>query len=209
MRLHKMKLSNLHAVMMALALFGLIMSGCRGVPSDKPPINALRDMDEQPRYDPQGPGRFFDDGSAMRQPVPGSVPAGQFKGDPQFFQGRDIYGNLVAHSPAPLTMQELQRGRERFNIYCSPCHSRLGDGKGIMVERGYTPPPSFHSDRIRRFPDGQFFDVITHGVRAMPSYADQIPPADRWAIISYIRALQRSQNATLDDIPTEMRDRVR
>jgi mono/diheme cytochrome c family protein len=106
-------------------------------------------------------------------------------------------------------MELLKRGQERFNIFCSPCHGRLGDGKGIVVERGYSPPPTFHSDRVRSFPDGHIFDVITNGIRNMPPYGPQIPASDRWAIVAYFRALQRSQNATVNDIPVELRDQVK
>ena len=106
-------------------------------------------------------------------------------------------------------MQLLKRGQERFNIYCAPCHGQTGDGQGIVVQRGYLPPPSYHQDRLRKMPDGYIFDVITNGVRNMPSYRHQVPVADRWAIVSYLRALQRSQNATINDIPPEMRETVK
>jgi mono/diheme cytochrome c family protein len=100
-------------------------------------------------------------------------------------------------------MNNLKRGQERYNIYCSPCHSRVGDGRGIMINKGYLPPPSFHIDRIREMPDGQVYDVITNGVRNMPSYRHQVNPGDRWAIVTYVRALQKSRNATISDIPEE------
>ncbi|HVM96496.1 MAG TPA: cytochrome c, partial [Candidatus Acidoferrales bacterium] len=103
--------------------------------------------------------------------------------------------------PAPVTSQVLLRGQERFNIYCSPCHDRVGNGQGMIVQRGYKQPPTFHSDRLRAQPPGYFFEVISHGFGVMPSYAGQVPPADRWAIVAYIRALQLSQKATLDDVP--------
>jgi hypothetical protein len=190
---------------------GLLMflNCVRGVPSDKPPIQIIRDMNDQPRYDPQSESRFFADSASMRQPVPGTVSRGNLKEDSAYYFGRDSQGNYIQVSPAHITLVLLKRGQERFNIYCSPCHSRLGDGKGIVVQRGYLPPPSFHADRIRQFPDGEFFDVISNGVRNMPSYGAQIKVADRWAIVSYIRALQLSQNALLKDIPAEMRGSIK
>jgi mono/diheme cytochrome c family protein len=141
----------------------------------------------------------------MREPVPGTVPQGWLRADSIYFYGSDSQGNYVTVSPAPITQKLLQRGQERYNIYCSPCHSRLGDGKGIVVQRGMIPPPTFHSDRIRQFPDGEIFDAISNGVRNMPSYGDQVQVSDRWAIVSYIRALQLSQNAPADAVPPEIR----
>jgi mono/diheme cytochrome c family protein len=195
----------------ALATLLLVLTaGCfRGTPSDKPPIHVIGDMDSQPKYKAQEENRFFADKAAMREPVPGTVPFGGLRADSAYYFGIDGKGGFVAENQAEVTPQLLERGRERFNIYCSPCHSRVGDGRGIIVNRGYTPPPSFHTDRARNFPDGQIFEIIAHGVRTMPAYGDQIKAADRWAIIAYMRALQRSQNATLDDIPPEMRDRIR
>jgi mono/diheme cytochrome c family protein len=205
-----MKISKAIGLFIAIVSLSGIISGCfRGEPSDKPPIDIVRDMDDQPKYQPQGESKFFADGASMRPAVPGTVAHGKLIDDPLFFQGLDSSGNFVAVSPVPVTPELLSRGRERFDIYCSPCHSRLGDGRGVVVERGYNPPPSFHTDRIREFRDGEFFNVITHGVRTMPAYGPQIKPADRWAIVSYIRALQRSQNATINDIPEELRGRVR
>jgi mono/diheme cytochrome c family protein len=192
--------------------FGLSMlaAGCfRGLPSDDPPIHVISDMDKQPRYNPQAEGAFFADGSAMRPPVPGTVARGQLHEDQAYYFGRDVSGEFLKIAPVHVTAQILQRGRERYDIYCSPCHSRVGDGHGIMVDRGYTPPPTFHSERVREIADGYIFDVITNGVRTMPSYADQINADDRWAIITYIRALQRSQNAGLQDVPEELRESIR
>ncbi len=190
---------------------GLILFlGCvKGVPSDKPPIHIIRDMYNQPRYDPQSESKFFADSASMRQPVPGTVDRGDAKEDSAYYFGQDSQGNYIQISPAHITLDFLKRGQERFNIYCSPCHSRLGDGKGIVVQRGYLPPPSFHTDRIRNFPDGEFFDVISNGVRNMPSYGAQIKVADRWAIVGYVRALQLSQNAHLEDIPAELRGSIK
>jgi mono/diheme cytochrome c family protein len=161
-------------------------------------------MDDQERYKAYGSSRFFADSAAMRLPPAGTVARGTLHEDVVFATGFDADGD-PAPSPLPATMPLLRRGQERFNIYCSPCHGRVGDGRGIIVTRGYVPPPSFHDDRIRAMPDGVIFDVITNGIRNMPAYRYQIPAADRWAVIAYLRALERSQNASLNDIPAEKR----
>lgn len=198
---------------MLLVLLATVFTvGCyQGRPSDKPPIHLNPNMDNQPKYRPQAESRFFADSATMRPLVPGTVARGELHDDLQYYTGRDARGNLISGLPdtVKLTMQLLKRGQERFNIYCSPCHGRVGDGKGIMVTRGYVPPPDFHDDRIREMPDGQIFEVITNGVRNMPAYRFQITQADRWAIIAYIRALERSQNASLEDIPQPMRDKIK
>jgi hypothetical protein len=195
--------------MLLLSLPATILNCSRGLPSDKRPIHIIRDMSNQPRYNPQGESDFFEDGSTMRTPVPGTVAQGFLEADSAYFRGLDRQGNFIKMAPVHVTLQLLQRGRERFNIFCSPCHGRLGDGNGIIVQRGYIPPPSFHTNRVRNFPDGQIFDAISNGVRNMPSYNAQIPIADRWAIVSYLRALQRSQNATIEDVPEELRDKIK
>ncbi len=186
-----------------------ILSGCQGETSDKPPIHLNPNMDDQPRYKPYGESKFFADGAAMRLPPSGTIARGELHdGDPYYtgFLKDTIY---LAKAPVAATMPELQRGEERFNIYCSPCHGRIGDGRGIMVTRGYPPPPSYHDDRLRGVPDGYIFNVITNGIRNMPSYRHQIPVDDRWAIILYLRALQRSQHATLNDVPEEKRESLK
>jgi mono/diheme cytochrome c family protein len=193
-----------------LILLVLSITGCfRGQPSKKPPIHLVHDMDEQPKYKPQSEGVFFEDSSAMRTPVPGTVAQGWLMDDIGFYTGMDsVTGKPLHKSPVEINLTGLQRGQERYNIYCSPCHSRIGDGRGIMVQRGYVPPPSFHDDLIRNYPDGHIFDVISNGIRNMPGYAQQISEEDRWLIVNYLRALQRSQNASIDDIPVELRDKL-
>jgi hypothetical protein len=176
--------------------------------SDREPIHINPNMDNQPKTKPQSVSGFFDDGAAMRQPVAGTVARGDLREDVVINTGKDASGMFVMHSPLPFTKRLMQRGRESFNVYCAPCHSRVGDGRGIMIEYKYPPPPSFHQERILQMPDGQVFDVITNGVRNMPSYRHQVPVPDRWAIISYLRALQRSQNATAADVPAEILDSI-
>lgn len=194
-------------ILLALAV---IVSGCtRHRPSEKPPLHPNPNMDSQPRYDPQAPSEFFADGKAMRTPVAGTIARGWLRDDPMYYTGKNASGDFVRTSPVPTDMELLKRGRERYDIFCSPCHSRVGDGRGIMMQRGYIPPPSFHEERLRDTTDGYMFEVITNGVRNMPGYRDQIPVDDRWAIIAYLRALQRSKNATIDDVPIDIRESVR
>jgi hypothetical protein len=181
----------------------IALAGCQGTPSERPPIHLNPNMDDQEKYQAYESSKFFADGSAMRTPPLGTVAQSVLLDDREYTTGFDADSMAIAHAPITATMPVLKRGEERFNIYCSPCHGRVGNGRGIMVTRGYPPPPSFHQDRIRDLPDGQIFAVISHGLRNMPSYRHQVPVADRWKIILYLRALQRSQNATLDDIPVE------
>jgi hypothetical protein len=185
----------------------MVLAGCtRERPAEAPPIHLNPNMDQQPRVDPQEKSVFFEDGLGMRAPVPGTVPRGWLRDSAEYYTGMNSRGDTVKTMPVELTLSLLKRGRERYDIYCGPCHSRVGDGKGIMIQRGYVPPPSFHDDRIRDFRDGYIFHVISHGVRNMPGYRYQIPVEDRWAIVAYVRALQYAKNASGKDIPTEVLD---
>ena len=161
-------------------------------------------MADQPRYKPLQKSDFFADERGARPLVEGTVARGHLEADEHFYAGK-INGNPVDRFPFPITKEVLLRGQERYNIFCSPCHDQVGTGQGMIVRRGYRPPPSFHIDRLRTAPDGHFFDVMTHGFGAMPDYAQQIPPADRWAIVGYIRALQFSQNTRVGDLPEKER----
>lgn len=193
-----------------LVLLVALVSGCvRGRPKEKPPIHIVPDMDSQKKYKAQSESRYFEDGLAMRQPVPGTVARGHLDEDVAYFHGKDDDGEFVTKAPVSITLLNLQRGRERYDIYCAPCHGRTGDGAGIVVKKGFLPPPNIHDQRVRDFTDGYMFDVITNGVRNMPSYKHQINVADRWAIVNYVRALQRSQNATINDIPQDKRDSIK
>jgi mono/diheme cytochrome c family protein len=160
-------------------------------------------MYDQPKYKALGESDFFTDRRAARPPVPGAVPAAAASDAGVATGTRD--GALVPDLPVPLTRALLFRGRERYDIYCSPCHDRVGTGDGMVVRRGYRPPPSFHVDRLRQVAIGHFFDVMTHGFGSMPDYASQIPEEDRWAIAAYIRALQYSQDAPLSEVPADRR----
>jgi len=163
-------------------------------------------MDFQEKFEAQELNPFFADRRAMRPPVPGTVARGLLKEDTPFYFGRTAEGAYVARVPVAVTAELVMRGRERYNIYCAVCHGAAGDGQGIIMRGnyGYTPAPSFHEDRLRTVEDGYIFEVITNGVRNMPAYAHQIPVADRWAIVAYVRALQRSQQATAADLPVEV-----
>jgi cytochrome c553 len=164
-------------------------------------------MHDQPRYEALEASDFFADGQSARLPVAGTVARGQLDEDEEFYTGKS-QGELVLDPPVEVTRELLLRGQERFNIFCSPCHARTGMGNGMIVERGFRRPPSYHSERLRNAPAGHFFDVITHGFGAMPSYRVQLEPQDRWAIAAYIRVLQLSQNATLDDVPHSERNQL-
>ena len=137
-------------------------------------------------------------------PIANTVARGTLHADTHFYEGK-VNGELADTFPIVVDEGVMQRGRERFNVFCSPCHGRTGKGDGMVVQRGMRAPSSFHVDRVRDMPPGYFFDVITNGFGAMQDYAAQITPSDRWAIVAYIRALQTSQNATIDDVPAEKR----
>jgi len=161
-------------------------------------------MQDQPKYKPLAPSDFFSDGRSARQLVKGTMPySPEAKATPPI---TDL--SKAPTLPFALTPQVMDRGQERFNIYCAPCHGRLGYGNGMVVQRGFRAPPSYHIDRLRQAPVGHFYDVMTNGFGAMPSYADKVAPDDRWSITAYIRALQLSQRATLNDAPPAVRSQL-
>lgn len=163
-----------------------------------------QEMYDQARYKPLGESSFYTDRRASRPLPEGTVARGWLREDQRLYAGKEGT-HLVTALPMPLTRELLARGQERFNIFCTPCHDRTGGGHGMVVRRGYQPPPSFHIDRLREAPVGHFFDVMTNGFGAMPDYASQIELPDRWAIAAYVKALQLSQNAPLSDVPPEKR----
>ena len=184
-----------------------IIARDRATPSPRPRVQIIPDMDKQPKFRPQRGNPLFADGRADRLPVPGTVARGEARADSLFYAGRE-HGAWAVKLPQPATPELLARGRERYRIYCSPCHGLSGYGDGMVAKRAdrlqegtWTPPASFHTDALRQRPVGQLFNVITRGVRNMPAYGPQIPPADRWAIVAYLRALQRSQAAGVQDVP--------
>lgn len=181
-----------------------LLSACRGRPSEQPPIHLNQNMDFTTNFQPQEANYFFKDKRSMRPLVPGVVARGSLHEDDAFSKGRQGE-EFVTALPMPLTMELMSRGQERYNIFCTPCHGRTGQGNGIVVSRGMIPPPNFFADeRVLTMPIGQYFDVITNGARTMPAYGRAIPPEDRWAIAAYVRALQQSRNARLEDVPPDV-----
>jgi mono/diheme cytochrome c family protein len=163
-----------------------------------------QDMHDAPRYEPLEANAFFANGSASRMLVANTVPRGLLREDTHLNEGR-VDGQLATTFPMPVTAEVMARGQERFNVFCSPCHGRTGSGNGMVVQRGFRAPPSYHEDRLRNAPVGYFFDVMTNGFGAMQDYAAQVPVADRWAIAAYMRALQLSQRASVNDVPAGRR----
>jgi mono/diheme cytochrome c family protein len=200
-------MSGTRTVLAAAGL--LLLLGCsQGQPHETRPLMLIPDMEFQPKYLPQGYTTFYPDYRTMRVPPAGTVAFGTYHEDTAYYEGK-VDGELIVHNPRAVTLDLLERGQARFNIYCAPCHDRTGSGKGMVVGYGLVPPPTFHQDRIRDVTDGYLFDVITHGVRNMPAYGAQVPVGDRWAIVAYLRALQLSQNATLADVPQSEREGLR
>jgi mono/diheme cytochrome c family protein len=167
-----------------------------------------QDMHDQPKYESLEASTFFPDGRASRPLVPGTVARGQLREDTHLYDGK-VAGKPADTFPYPIDLKTLERGQQRYNIYCSPCHDAIGNGDGMVVRRGFRRPPSYHIERLRLAPPGYFYDVITNGFGAMQDYAAQIPVRDRWAIAAYVRALQLSQNATLNEVPETERQRLR
>ncbi len=165
-------------------------------------------MVTQPKILPYQESDFFADGRSARPVVPGTVARGHLRVDRAYYEGK-VGDELIDTIPRKVTRDVLERGQQRYNIYCSPCHDRTGEGRGMIVQRGFPQPPTFHQDRLRDAPVGHFYNVITHGYGAMYSYAARVDPDDRWAIVAYIRALQLSQHATLDDVPSAKRDALK
>jgi mono/diheme cytochrome c family protein len=185
--------SRLTAVLVCLSTVFLV--GCR------------QQMADQPRYEPLSRSTFFGDERSARPLVEGTVAREQLRIDEHLYQGKQ-QGKLIDRFPFPVTLAVLSRGQQRFDIFCAPCHDRVGTGQGMIVRRGYRAPPSLHIERLRKAPAGHFFEVMTRGFGAMPDYAQQVHPEDRWAIVAYIRALQLSQHATLAEVPADQRQRL-
>ena len=167
-----------------------------------------QDMATQPRYNPLRASDFFGDRRSARPLVPGTIARGHLRGDEKYYTGMSN-GQEVDSAPFPITKADLLRGQERFNINCSPCHDRTGYGNGLVAQRGFRHPPSYHIDRLRNAPLGHFFDVMTRGFGAMSDVSDRVTPEDRWRIAAYIRALQLSQRANLDDLDVMERQKLK
>jgi mono/diheme cytochrome c family protein len=177
---------------LGVAVVSLAVAGCR------------QDMHDAPRYEPLEASAFFANGQASRMLVANTVARGTLREDVHLNEGK-VDGQLATTFPMPVTAEVMARGRERFGVFCTPCHGPTGSGNGMVVQRGFRAPPSYHEDRLRNAPVGYFFDVMTNGFGAMNDYASQVPVADRWAIAAYIRALQLSQRATVADVPANRR----
>jgi len=194
------------ALLPLLLAAGLALAGCERM---------VRSMYDQPRLGPGDASPLFPDGKASRPPPPGSVAhgGGDLAATSSGRRGQQEPAARAAAEAAttfpPPTRALLLRGQQRFDIYCLPCHSRVGDGDGPVVRRGFPRPPSYHQPRLREAPDRHFFDVITHGHGVMVSYADRVAPEDRWAIVAYIRALQLSQHAPVGQLPDALQARLR
>lgn len=189
---------RLQAQACSTLLLAMIAAGCR------------QDMHDQPRYKPLAASEFFPDGRSAR-PIPaGTVAIDELQNTDPFYTGYtgNDPANFMDTIPTPITAELLQRGQERFDIFCSPCHDRLGTGHGMIERRGFKIPADLDSDRIRQAPPGYVFQVISNGYGAMPDHRDQIPAADRWAIVAYIRALQLSRSATVADVPAQNRSQL-
>ncbi len=190
----------------ALMIVGLALAGCRGQVSREPPIHLNPNMDHQEKFLAQSANPWFKDNRAMRPQVPGTVAVGELRADDHLERGLGGDGKPAATLPRDLRLDRafLQRGRERFDIFCAPCHDRAGTGEGIVVKKGMLQPPRFADPRLRAMPVGQIYGIIAAGVRNMPPYAAQIPVADRWAITAYVRALQISRSAGKELVPPDV-----
>lgn len=186
-----MKTEFIRSLLVLLAL--IAMTGCA-------------DMKDQARHEPLERSEFFPDGRASRTLVAGTVPRGHLNEDDALYRGLNADGKFIARIPVRVDAAMLARGKNRYEIYCTPCHSNLGDGMGMVVQRGYKQAASYHSDRLRAIEDGYIFDVITNGFSQMQGYASQVRPRDRWAIVAYIRALQLSRMGDAADLDTEARE---
>ena len=185
-----------------------LLIGCRGTLSENEPIHISPNMDHQEKFQAQEENTMFADNRAMRKPVLGTVARGFLRDDTRFYEGVDENGALISDMPVPVTRELLERGQERYEIYCTVCHGSAGDGKGIIMVGnegkgyGYVPAPNYHDQRLIDMENGHYFQIISYGTPTgtMPGYAQQIPVADRWAIIAYIRALQLSRTAPGDEL---------
>lgn len=197
---HPMKVTNY--IKIAAVATPLLLTACRGQISSKEPVHPNMNMDQQDRFEAQEKNPFFDDNRSMRQPVEGTVARGNLRENATYYKGVRENGSFVEEAPVEITKAFILQGQNQYNIYCTPCHGAAGDGRGIIMEGqfGYVPAPSFHIDRIRNMPDGEIYNIITNGIRNMPPYRHQVDVEDRWAIVTYIRALQRSQNVPEEEL---------
>ena len=187
-------------IFLVIAAFSI--AGFRGSNSSKPPLEVFPDMDRQFKYKPQAESAFFTDGRADRPPVPGTVSLGSFHENDYFVTGK-ADGEFGRGFPISVDFDTMKHGREKFTIFCAVCHGASGDGNGITKKYGMVATPSFHNDRFRNMPEGEIFNTITNGKNNMGPYGAKLRPSERWAVIAYVRALQRAQNSRISDVPAE------
>lgn len=185
-----------------------LLSSCRGQPSEDPPFHLVPDMDNQPKFKAQSENPFFADGRTMRPQVEGTLAQNQFHEDEGLYTGKNPDGSFIARVPYAVDEKLLERGEDRFNIYCSPCHDKTGSGNGAVIKHGYPLPINLASDHPKSMKDGEIFDTISNGVRNMPGYRTQIPAADRWAIVTWVRVIQKSQAGKLEDVPGDKKGSI-
>jgi mono/diheme cytochrome c family protein len=195
--------------LMAILPLTLLLGGCAGLTTRSTPVEVFPDMDRQPKYKAQAQSPFFADARASRPPVEGTVAIGQLKTDEAFTTGKTA-GFYIGKNPLPVNRDALLRGQEKYNVYCQPCHDRTGSGKGIVPAKvtGWLPT-NLHDDRALKMADGEIYEVITNGRRTMKGYRFQVSEQDRWAIVAYVRALQRAGLGKVEDVPQEMRSELR
>lgn len=199
-----------YLVVFFLVVLTVGMLGFRGSVSTEPPLEVFPDMDRQSKYQPQGESAFFSDGRADRPLPAGVVARDDLRADSHFYYGRNAAGEFAAGFPDDLVINEqfMARGKERYDIYCSVCHGGLADGQGMVAQYGWGGPVSLHQDIIRAKTEGDIFNTITNGFNTMLPYGDKLTPEDRWAVVAYVRALQRSQNGRIEDVPQSHREEL-
>lgn len=210
-------LTSIVIILVALSWIPVALAlRARVVKKTEPRVHIIPDMDNQPKVKAQSRLMLFADRRGMRPPVPGTVARSAVIGDSALMLGKTEDDSWVELNPVPVTVPVLERGQQRYEIYCSPCHGLAGYGDGMVAQRAdqlqegtWTPPTSFHTELVRERPAGHLYNTISNGIRNMPSYGSQIPVDDRWAIVAYLRALQRSQNATIDDVPADLQAQLR
>lgn len=192
-----------------LLLAAVTLAGCSNFPSRQPPIWFWPDMKKQDKFKPQASTTYFSDGRASRRPVEGTVSRESYREDTPFSTGVNPDNTYVARNPLPLNKETLLHGQAKFDVYCAPCHDRTGSGRGVVPTKATWVPGNLHDDRVVNFVDGELYHVISNGRRTMPGYRFQISEKDRWAIVAYVRVLQRSWRGTLNDVPPALQSKVR
>lgn len=197
------------ALLLAVVALGLLQSACSNFTTRQPPVWVWSDMKKQDKYKAQAESQFFADGRASRRPVEDAVSQELYVADTPRATGAEENGAYVARNPLPLTKETLLRGQQRFNIYCAPCHDRTGTGRGVVPAKAVWVSGNLHDPRMVNMVDGELFHIVTFGRRSMPGYRFQVTQDDRWAIVAYVRALQRASLATMADVPADMQEKVK